>query len=166
MENVNKKRTILSFVFAGLGLLGLLIVIFLNPISLGCLAIGEDEYYTLFQLIDFDESTQTIMLSMGLVILLFTFIVRFIMFALEGLMSVLNKEKAFKTVAKINKIFSIIMFIFDAIGCLILLIFGFVQLGIVGAYSLPLQLVVFGISLASMIVAIKLNQEPKAVEAK
>lgn len=166
MENVNKKRTILSFVFTGLGLLGLLTVIFLNPVSFGYLVISEDEYRTVFELIGFNGKAQTIMLSTGLVIILFTFIVRFVMFALAGLMSVLNKEKAFRIVAKINKIFSIIMFVFDAIGCLIIIIFGFVQLGLVGGYSLPFQLVIFGISLASMIIAIKLNHEPKAVEAK
>lgn len=102
------------------------------------------------------------LVQIAYIVLLITYLVRVVLFLLSGLckINVIKSEKALLGLSKANKTCSIIFFIFDAIMALILLIFGFVQLGpIVGALGLFEDFYFFGVSLASMIAAIKLNNK-------
>lgn len=155
MERIYKKRTILSFVFAGLGLLGLLIMIFMNPFSFAYIVIG-DGFYSIFEFIYFGGKPINTLLSLGLLILVITFFIRLVLFSLLGVMSVLKKDDAFKTIAKINKISNILMLILDVLAWLIVFSVAFVDLEILSVYSLPLQFLILALSIASLVASKKL----------
>lgn len=163
MEKIYKKRTVISFVFAGLGLLGFIIMMFMNPFSFAYL-IAEKEFYTVFEFIYFGGKPVNTLLSLGLIILVITFFIRFVLFLLSGIMSVLKKDDTFKVILKINKIFNILMLILDVLGWVIVFSIAFVDLELYSVYSLPLQFLILGLSIASLVASKKLNKTLK-VEA-
>ena len=175
MDNVNKKQFVPYFVFAGLAFLGLMFVLFFNMYSILTLlqiGTGDFEYYaTFFHVVGggLGDLEDGLLIQIAFIGLLITYFVRFVLFLLSGLCkaNVIKNEKLLLGLSKANKTCSIIFFIIDAIMALILLINGFVQLGpVAGGLGLLEDFYFFGVSLASMIAAIKLNRSVVASQEK
>ncbi len=136
------------------------------------LGTSDFEYYATFFHVVGDGLADLeggLLIQIAFIGLLITYLVRVVLFLLSGLCkaNVIKNEKVLLGLSKANKICSIVFFVVDAFMVLILLIYGFVQLGpLAGGLGLLEDFYFFGVSLASMIAAIKLNNKLLTSQAK
>ncbi|HBS10191.1 MAG TPA: hypothetical protein DEA28_00395 [Firmicutes bacterium] len=156
-----KKGVVSSFVLTILFFLGVLSVLFFNQ----CTAAGmlNEETVTLFALIGavIDEGEGGL-LVLAFVVLLITFLVRFILFLILALAkcNIIKKESFDEKLVKILNIVDTICFVIDDVA--ILYIFFYYVIGgnpIFSVYGLPIDAFYFGISMAAYLITRKMAKQ-------